>query len=269
MSRKYSAASGRALSSAIALSSVLLIGTIAHAETIATVNGTAIDSVVFETYAASRTRKPMSEVTADEKDALITELKDIYLLSGEAKAAGLDKNPATVAQIELQTIGILAQNAVAHYMSTNEATEAEIKSEYDKQIKLAPAMQFKARHILVATQSEAASIIKELDGGADFVELAKSKSTGPSGPDGGDLGWFSPGQMVAPFSDAVQALANGAYTKEPVQTEFGWHVIMREDSRATEPRTLESVHDIVKQNIEQGKVQVYIDKLRAAAKTEK
>lgn len=269
MSKNYTAAPARAFMSALALSSLLLIGSIANADTIVTVNGKAIDNVVFETYAISRTRKPMAEVTTEERDALISELADIYLLSGVAKAAGMDKVPATAAQIELQTMGILAQNAVTDFVTKNPATEVEIKSEYDKQIKLAPAMQYKARHILVATQGEAAAIIKELDGGADFIELAKAKSTGPSGPDGGDLGWFSPGQMVAPFSSAVQALENGAYTKEAVQTEFGWHVIMREDSRATEPRTLESVHDVVKQNLEQGKVQAYIEELRSAAKIEK
>ena len=269
MSSKLPVAPGRALASVIALSSVLFIGSIAQAETIATINGAEIDSSIFETYAVSRARKPISEITAEEKDALITELTDIYLLSAQAEAAGLAKNPLTAAQIKLQTLGILAQSAVSDFVEKNPATDAEIENEYNEQIKLAPAIQYKARHILVETQGEAAAIITELDGGADFIELAKSKSTGPSGPNGGDLGWFSPNQMVAPFTAAVEKLEDGAYTKNAVQTEYGWHVILREESRTTEPRTLESVRDVVKQNLEQRKVQEYLEKLRSTAEVKK
>ena len=125
-------------------------------------------------------------------------------------------------------------------------------------------MQFKARHILVETQSAAADLITQLDEGADFEELAKEHSTGPSGPSGGDLGWFAPNQMVKPFSDSVSGLENGAYTKEPVQTEFGWHVILREDSRNNEPPPLDSVRDVIKQNVEQGKFQDFLQSLRTS-----
>ena len=104
-------------------------------------------------------------------------------------------------------------------------------------MRLEPPKEFKARHILVETQSEANSIVAELEGGANFAELAKTKSTGPSGPNGGDLGWFSPNQMVQPFSQAVAALEDGAFSKTPVQTQFGWHVILREDSREATPPT--------------------------------
>jgi peptidyl-prolyl cis-trans isomerase C len=88
------------------------------------------------------------------------------------------------------------------------------------------------------------------------------KSTGPSGPGGGDLGWFPPEQMVKPFSDAVAGLENGAFTKEPVETQFGFHVILREDSRTSEPPTLESVREVVKQRVEQLKFQNYLESLR-------
>ena len=102
-----------------------------------------------------------------------------------------------------------------------------------------------------------------MKGGADFEELAKTHSTGPSGPSGGDLGWFSPDQMVKPFSDAVVELENGAFSTAPVQTNFGWHVILREDSRANEPPTLESVRDTIKQRVEQANFQKYVEELRA------
>ena len=97
----------------------------------------------------------------------------------------------------------------------------------------------------------------------DFAELAKEESTGPSGPNGGDLGWFAPERMVPPFSAAVADLENGAFSKEPVQTQFGWHVILREDSRESTPPTLESVRDVVKQRLEQQKLTDYLNELRA------
>ena len=106
-------------------------------------------------------------------------------------------------------------------------------------------------------------MIKQLDEGADFATLAAEHSTGPTGPQGGDLGWFSPDQMVQPFSEAVAALEDGAHTAEPVQTQFGWHVILREDSRANQPPPLESVHDAIKQRVEQLKFQAYLETLRA------
>ena len=154
-------------------------------------------------------------------------------------------------------------SVAADFLARNTATDEEILSTYAEQIEQAPPLQFKARHILVETQAAAIDLISQLDAGGDFQELAKTHSTGPSGPQGGDLGWFSPDQMVAPFSDAVAKLADGDFTKEPVQTQFGWHVILREESRASEPPTLDSVRDVIKQNVEQQKLQDYLIALRA------
>ena len=157
---------------------------------------------------------------------------------------------------------MLAQAVAADFIANNPATDEEMQAMYDEQIGLAPPTEFKARHILVATQGEAAEIITQLDGGADFAELAKEKSTGPSGPSGGDLGWFPPERMVAEFSQAVQALEDGAYSKEPVQTQFGWHVILREESRDAAPPPFDSVRDALKQNVEGQKLQDYLESLR-------
>jgi peptidyl-prolyl cis-trans isomerase C len=169
------------------------------------------------------------------------------------------------AQLELQKRAAIAQAVAQDFLAKNQATEEEILAQYESQVKLAPPLQFKARHILVDTQAAAVDLIAQLEDGSDFEELAKTHSTGPSGSSGGDLGWFSPEQMVKPFSDAVQALEDGAYTSEPVQTQFGWHVILREDSRTNEPPTLESVRQVIKQSIEQTKLQQYIEELRSSA----
>jgi len=180
------------------------------------------------------------------------------------RAEELAKDDAIRAQIELQYRAVLAQAVVSDWLESNPATEAEIQEAYNAQTLLAPDLQYKARHILVETQSTAVDLISQLDGGADFQELAKENSTGPSGPSGGDLGWFASNQMVKPFSDAVIALENGAYTESPVQTEFGWHVILREDSRNNEPPPLDSVRDTIKQNVEQTKFQNFLEELRTS-----
>jgi len=236
--------------------------TAAHAETVLTVNGIDVDSVVVDLYVESRTQKPASEVFAVERDSLIGEISDIYLLTSQPGVEKLMDDPQVQAQLEIQKRGLMAQVVATDFISRNQASDEEILSEYSKQIELAPALQFKARHILVETQAAAVDLISQLDEGGDFEELAKSNSTGPSGPNGGDLGWFSPNQMVEPFSNAVANLEDGSYTKEPVQTQFGWHVILREESRASEPPTLDSVRDVIKQRIEQTKLQDYLTQLR-------
>jgi len=242
----------------------LFTGSVASAETIFTVNGTAVDSAVVDIYFENRLGQPGAQPTAEQRTALMAELRDIYLLSTQDIANELAKEPRLAARIELQKHGARAQAVAADFISNASVSEEEILAAYAEQIKLAPPLQFKARHILVASQGEAIDLITQLDGGANFEELAKEKSTGPSGPNGGDLGWFSPDQMVAPFSTAVAALADGGYTSEPVQTQFGWHVILREESRESEPPTFESVRDVINQQVQQNKFEAHIASLRAA-----
>ena len=234
----------------------------ASAETVLTVNGVDIDSTVFDSYLESRFQKPAAQATADDRAAVERELTDIYLLTTTPKAKEFAADPQVKAQLELQYRGTIAQAVARDYVESNPATDAEILAEYEAQIEQSSDKQYKARHILVETQAEAQDLIAQLGEGADFQALAKEHSTGPSGPNGGDLGWFAPEQMVKPFADAVISLKDGAYSPEPVQTQFGWHVILREESRENEPPTLESVRDAIKQRVEQTKFQDYMQKLR-------
>jgi peptidyl-prolyl cis-trans isomerase C len=222
-----------------------------------------IDPAVFNMYLESLTQQPASQATAEQIEQVRSQLTDIYLLSNQPRAAELKNNPRLKAQLELQTRAMVAQAVATDFISRNQATEDELKALYEEQMGSAPPMEFKARHILVESQGEANDVIAQLADGADFVELAKEKSTGPSGPSGGDLGWFPPDRMVPAFSQAVQALENGAYTQEPVQTQFGWHVILREDSRESVPPPFESVRDALKQQVEGQKLQEYIESLRS------
>ena len=253
---------GPAVAGALSIATICSMPALAAAETVRTINGVDIDSETVDFYIETRTQQLPDQVSVEERSALLDELVDIYLITTQERANEIAEDPRVVAQAELQYRGLLAQAVAADFLANNAATDEEIFEEYTNQIELQPPKQYKARHILVETQADAIEIIAELDGGADFEELAKTRSTGPTGPNGGDLGWFSPERMVEPFSNAVIALEDGSYSEAPVQTQFGWHVILREESRDNEPPPLESVRDTIKQRVEQTKLQRYIESLR-------
>ncbi|MDZ7643737.1 MAG: peptidylprolyl isomerase [Woeseiaceae bacterium] len=233
-----------------------------------TVNGEPIDSSVLDFYIRSRTNRPPAQVATEQRESLLSELTDIYLLTTQDTAKELRDDPQVAAQIELQSRGVLAQAVASQFFANTEVSEEEIQAEYESQSKVAPPQQYKARHILVETQGKAADLISQLEAGGDFQALARSESTGPSSESGGDIGWFSPDQMVKPFSDAVVGLEDGAYTKAPVQTEFGWHVILREGSREAEPPPLDSVRDQITQAVQQRKFQAHLESLRESGNVE-
>lgn len=236
------------------------------ADTIFTVNGVDVDSAVVDLYFDSRLGGQGAQATSEQRVALMAELKDIYLLATQPNATAHSKTPQIAAQIELQEKSILAQAVAAEYFETIEVTEEEMLAEYGTKLEQEPPLQFKARHILVQTQAEAIEVIGELGAGADFEALAKEKSIDPSAAtNGGDLGWFSPNQMVQPFSMAVQAMEDGDYSSQPVQTQFGWHVIIRDESRESVPPTFESVKDEMTAAVQQRKFQAHLDELRTAS----
>lgn len=225
-------------------------------------DGIQIDKNVLDLYVESRTQQPAINATTEQIDALRDQLMDIYLLADQSRADELRQDPRLKAQLELQTRVTLAQAVAQDFLTNNPATDEELKALYDEQMEAAPPLEYKARHILVETQGEAQDLISQLDNGANFEDLAKEKSTGPSGPSGGDLGWFPPERMVPEFSRAVVELENSAYTKSAVQTQFGWHVILREDSRETTPPPFESMRDVLKRSVESSKLENYLDSLR-------
>lgn len=148
-------------------------------------------------------------------------------------------------------------------------TDEEIQEAYDAEFaEFAPEKEFNASHILVETEEEANALIQELEGGADFAELAREKSTGPSGPNGGELGWFGTGMMVAPFEAAVVEMEVGAVSA-PVETQFGWHVIKLNDTRLPEAPTLESVRDRLASGIWEARVRERVTEIIDGAGVER
>ena len=144
-------------------------------------------------------------------------------------------------------------------------SEEAIQAAYDELYGSAdPETEYNASHILVETEEEAAALVTDLEGGADFAELAKEKSTGPSGPRGGELGWFSVGAMVPPFEEAVVALEVGAVSA-PVQTQFGWHVIKLNETRAKDAPTIEQVRGELVESVQAGAIETRIEALTETA----
>jgi peptidyl-prolyl cis-trans isomerase C len=149
------------------------------------------------------------------------------------------------------------------------ASEEEIKAAYDAEYADGTGgNEYNASHILVETREEAEAIKAELDGGADFADTAKERSTGPSGPNGGQLGWFGKGAMVPEFESAVIALSPEEIS-EPVQTQFGWHVIRLNETRKAEAPALEEVRDEIANQLRQDAVRARVDELTAAAEIER
>ena len=203
------------------------------------------------------------------KDKLIDQLIKTELLVQEAQSKGLDQTPETVERLAMMRASVLSQLAVEDYIKSNPVTDADLKAAYDKQIAdTAGGTEYKARHILVKDEPEAVAIIAKLDKGADFATLAKENSTGPSKTQGGDLGWFGPKQMVAPFSEAVAQLEKGKYTKTPVQTQVGWHIIILEDIRVQTPPPFEAVKAQLEPLVQREKLTNYLDSLLSSAQVE-
>jgi len=241
---------------------------VAGAETVKTINGVDLDSSVVDFYIESRTQRPAADVDPQDRATLVNEITDIYLISTQARANELAQSERVKAQAELQYRGLLAQAVAADFVENNQATDEEIATEYAgyvTQFEQNPPKEYKARHILVEAEADAIALITQLGEGADFAELASTHSIDSSANSGGDLGWFAAETMVQPFGEAVISMEDGEYSEQPVETQFGWHVILREGIRDTSPPTLESLRDAIKQGVEQQKLQRYIEGLRPAA----
>jgi peptidyl-prolyl cis-trans isomerase C len=236
---------------------------------VATVNGETIGHEMFEFYVKNTLGKPAAELTPEQRSTALDNLVRGEVIAQQAAKDGLDKTGEAPSELALARLQILQQAGALHYLEDKKPTDAEDQAEYDAQVAQIPKTEYHARHILVKTQDEAQKIIDQLKKGAKFEDLAKKYSSDSSKDQGGDLGFFSPQTMVAPFSAAVQQLKKGEYTQTPVQTQFGWHVIQLIDTRDKPVPPLDQVKDRVAQIVEQKKFRAYEDELVKTAKIEK
>lgn len=197
--------------------------------------------------------------------AALSSIIDIKLLAADADKEGLKESVDFKQRLAFLTDREL-HNAYFKKHVVDAVTPDEVKARYEKEIAaIKPEDEIRARHILVKTEEEAKAIIKDLDAGKDFIEIAKEKSTDPNKSEGGDLGYFAKGRMVPEFEAAAFALEKGAYSKEPVKTQFGFHVIKIEDKRKQQPPALDQVEPQVRQLVMRDKYLELLTKAKAAA----
>ena len=236
-------------------------------DTLLTVNGESVSKAMYALYFQDRMRNvPDAKTSPEMQMNVLNELSNVIIAAQDAEKKGIDKRPEVAATLALLRAKLLTQTVIQEYAKANQPTEDQVKTYYEAEYANQSNQEYKARHILVKEEAQAKSLLEELANGADFAELAKTHSTGPTGKNGGDLGWFDANQMVKPFADAVAALEKGDYSKEPVQTQFGWHVILLEDSRSIDPPAFEDVKDQVRKAVQNQKLMAYMEQLRSRAK---
>jgi peptidyl-prolyl cis-trans isomerase C len=237
---------------------------------VATVNGTAISRLEYDTYLKSLLRgRPATDLTSEQKNQVLDEMINMQLLASQGTKEEVEKDPDVAAQLAVVRMRVLADAESAKYLKDKQPTDAELHTEYDSAVTSMDKTEYHARHILVSSKEAAEAAIKKIKGGAKFEDVAKAESTDSSKANGGDLGWFSLARMAKPFGDAVKGLKKGEMTSTPVQTQFGWHVIKLEDTRETSPPPFDQVKQQVNNGVMQKKLQAYVESLKKTAKIDK
>ena len=219
-------------------------------QTLVKIDDFAVTNLHFALFASQTGRNPQD---AQGQISLLNELVNNFMVANSKQGRELASDPDVAAALEVARARLIAQAYVRSRLDATPVDEKQLRELYDAEHASA-GREYKARHILLKTEEEAVAVIAELDGGADFAELASSRSTGPSKTVGGDLGWFEASQMVSEFSEATAQLADGSYSKTPVKTRFGWHVILREESREVPAPDFETLRPQLEKQVQQRQV---------------
>lgn len=251
------------LSLSLATSAPVFAQDMTSSTVVATVNGTEI--TLGHIIAARQSLPPQYQSLPDAQlfEGIVNQIVQQELLK---QAAG-DVSEGLQLQIDNEERVLIAGHQL-ETIAANAVTDESLRAAYDaKYAEFEPGREYHAAHILVETEEEAMELVKALDEGADFAELAREKSTGPSGPNGGDLGWFGLGMMVAPFEEAVVDMEEGSVS-QPVQTQFGWHVIKLMETRLASVPPLEEVQDELAADIEEAAITEALEALKTDGNVE-
>ena len=233
-----------------------------------TVNDKAISSEIYEEFAKVLTRgKASADLSAEDREAIRDRLIRMELIAQQAEKDGLTQDPEVAGRLEITRLQILQQAAAQKYLKDRPATDAELHAEFDTQLASTPLIEYHARHILVSGEDVALKVIEQLKGGADFANLARRVSIDKgTAVRGGDLDWFPPNAMPPSFADALSLLKNGEFTKTPVNSPNGWHIIQLLGTRDRPPPSFEGVQDQLREIVQAKKFVAYSDGLVRAAK---
>jgi peptidyl-prolyl cis-trans isomerase C len=239
-------------------------------KSVAVVDGKSISSNTFNQYVKGTASKAPAEITPEQRGQLLDNLVRAEVVAQEAERSGMAAKDETRALLDMARLQILQRAEAEQYLKDRPASDQELRAEYDLRIAQLPKLRYRASHILVGTEDAAKALIAQLQKGASFEQLAKANSTDAGSKDrGGDLDWFTPDAMTAPFTEAVQKLKKGEITAAPVKTQYGWHVIRLTDTAENPPPPYESVKDRLGQMVQEKKFSAYVDTLLAKAKVTK
>lgn len=240
----YRFARVRALCAGAALAAMVAAAPLAHAQddaVVATVDGQPVTEAQLQLAISELGQQFAQLPDAQKRAAALTSIIEIRLMADVASEQGLGEDAEFQQRMEFLRERAL-HSAYIEAEIASQVTEETMRARYDEEMaQIEPANEVRARHIIVETEEEAAALIEQLNDGADFEELAREHSTDGAAAQGGDLGYFGPGQMVGEFEEAAFAMNVGDHSAEPVQTQFGWHVIKLEDRRAQTPPAFEQV----------------------------
>lgn len=255
--------------SLLILATLALIGCEKDVDTsavLATVDGEPITEKAYDFFIA-RLRQPIHPDKAKAKELILQQLVTQQLLVNYALDNKIDEeldvHLALVRQRNALLIGAAHRKILKEFPSI---TEDQIKARYAKEVDSTHKLAYKTSHIVLASEDDAKAVIADLNKGKNFTKLAKAKSKGPTKDKGGNLGWVQQGMVVPAFFEAVTKLKKGSYTKAPVKTQFGWHVIKRSDSRKVKIPPFDKVKADVARLIQQDMLTKKVDELKKSAK---
>lgn len=229
---------------------------------VAKVNGEPISETMLDLHVMRRTGQNPGSIDPDERETLLLELVEMALIAQDARDHGLHNDPMVNARMRNMHHAVLAQ-AMLENLKSEPIPEDEMLARFDDVMHSEEhTREYHARHILLESADDAEEVIRHLEEGADFAELAQEYSRGPTASLGGDLGWFVPGEMVEPFGRATMELDIGEHTREPVRTRYGYHVIRLEERRDREPPRFEDVAGHLERKLTQERIEGYVKDLR-------
>lgn len=221
----------------------------------------------FVDFIKDEVEKQGRKVSNDMEENIIDRLIDLKVINQAAKRSGLLDDPKILTQAELSTQELIYTLYLQRYIVNNPVKNDEVKTEYEIFINNFDDREFKASHILLKTKTQAQKIIAKLEENDNFSTLAKESSMDESSKDnGGDLGWFEKRDMLEIIYDEVSKLKKGEFTKSPIQTQFGWHVIKLNDTREAPIPSFEDKKTELKTTLQKRKLKQHLDELRNQAK---
>lgn len=250
---------------------ILFFSTLSYAgevkdNTVVTINGHPITQQDYESYVAARKN---GEAALPDTQLLLDELINRELVMQDAIKHKVDQSPSFVRQMEILRGNLLTTMHISQYLQQHSVNEKELKAEYDKRVAVAKMpKEYKVRHIVLATEEQAKTILAQLQEGADFSKLAEEKSIDSgSARTQGDLGWITEEQVVPEVAQVIVKAEKGQYL-EPVKSSFGWHVIVVDDAREAAPPSFEEVKTDLETMVQTEKLQDFLDKMRESATIE-